>query len=183
MKDIKKLIKDIEEQEEKAEEKRQNNYLKDILRQHLAQFKELKSNFPNKTDDEIIYELLNQSFIQRLKNLGIKDATIISGSYSANINSIVEQLNGKHISAEQLDAILTKFSEGERQYILEILAKSLNVPNSKEISKRMQIMHKTLIKHNGGKDKGIYYIIQIPNSQQILASRDAVSLDITTLKC
>lgn len=33
MKEIKKLIKDIKEQEQKAEEKRQNNYLKDILRQ------------------------------------------------------------------------------------------------------------------------------------------------------
>lgn len=33
MKDIKKLIKNIKEQEQKAEEKRLNNYLKDILRQ------------------------------------------------------------------------------------------------------------------------------------------------------
>lgn len=33
MKDIKKLIKDTKEQEQKAEEKKQINYLKDILRQ------------------------------------------------------------------------------------------------------------------------------------------------------
>ena len=76
-----------------------------------------------------------------------------------NAEGIVEQLNGKHISADQIDKILAKYPENERQYILEVLAQSLSVPNSKEIGKRMQSLHKALIKHNGGSDKGIYYII------------------------
>ena len=137
----------------------QTKSLKEILKQHIIKFKELKLKYPDKSEDEIISELLNQSFKQRLEKLGIKDAKVIRGSYSTDINSLVEQLNGKHISAEELNKILAKYPEKKRQYILEILARSLTVPNSKEISKKMQIMHKMLVKLNGGSDKGIYYVI------------------------
>lgn len=143
----------------------QTQDIETLLKELLSSAKSIKKKYPELSDSKAVSVALNAPVIKRLKNAGIHTKPRIiqnpnvarSGEPIADI--VAKQLNGKFIEEENISAILEKYPPEKRQFVLEILARTLNTKTTRKLSERLEGMHKTILSLNKGSEEGIYYVI------------------------
>lgn len=126
-------------------------------------FKEVQSKYPDKTNDEIISIILNEPILEKLKNLGItQEVKVINNTCEeqiSDIDIILNQLNSKAITKEQIENFLSTYPPENKQYVLEILAHTLNIKSTKSCNISLKKIYSQILKANGGNLDGLYFIL------------------------
>ena len=143
----------------------QTENIEQLLRTFTERAKAVKKQHPEISDSQAVGVALNMPIIKKLRALGIQKTPRIIQNPSVKeqglsvSEKIAKQLNGEIVSQETLDKIISEYPPEQRQYVLEILANTLNTKSTKTLSEKLREIHKIILKTNKGKEEGIYYVI------------------------